>query len=101
MATDSNPTAWAVTLQTTAATILQPNPSRQALVFYNPGPGAVAICPTNLSNAGTANLTPSIGGAGSITLQANGTAVFDTLPCTAAWQGVSAVPNAPLTIYEA
>lgn len=97
--TNSTPVGYGPLVGTAPSQVIGANPTRSTLVFYNPGMSQVAICPVN--PPWVPSLTPTIGGAGSVTLSTNGTAVFDTLVCTAAWQAVAAVANSPLTIYEA
>lgn len=99
--TNSTPVGYGPLVGLTPMQVIGANPTRQTLVFYNPGSGQVAICPVNPPLSGVAALTPTINGPGSVTLSQNGTAVFDTLVCTAAWQAVAALAGSPLTIYEA
>lgn len=101
------PIGWGTTVGTAPQVALPANPSRTGLVFVNQSSGvSIAICPA-VVNVGALGVyapsaagVPSIGGAGSITMQPGDKFIIDTLACTCAWNSIASGTGGVLSILE-
>lgn len=101
--TQTSPLAYSFLLGTASAQILPFNPTRRGIMFYNPGPNTVAVCPA-VNNTGGANAA-AISGAGSLTILPMNVLVIPPVPwvdaaCSVAWNGVASGANTPFTAFE-
>jgi hypothetical protein len=70
MTTQSTPFGYALTIGTASVQILPVNPSRKALMFFNPSNNTVSVCPALAPNG--AALAAVVNGAGSISILSGG-----------------------------
>jgi hypothetical protein len=101
--TKIEPLAYPLILGTASVQILPQNPTRLGIVFYNPGPNTVAICPAT-NNQGLP-LAAVIGGAGSMTLTPNNVTLMPPVPwadatATNAWNAIASGAATPFTVWE-
>lgn len=96
-------------ISTTPMMVLQSNPQRTMLQFYNPGVVDIYIAPANVQGLNAApttpsnqTLTPSLGALGGcFKVFANGGSITIQGECQGAWQAFSATGTAnPLTASE-
>jgi hypothetical protein len=88
----------AVTLSTSAASILAVNGGRQSLLFHNPGTATAYVAPATTATG--APLTPSLSAlAGCFEIPGGATIIFGG-ECQTSFQGFAASAGSPLTIME-
>lgn len=97
------PLTYALTLGTTSTQIVPPNPTRKGILFHNPGPNSVAVCPS-LNNQ-MQPVAAVINGAGSLTIVPGG--VLSVPPqtwvdalATCGWNGIASGAGSPFTAWE-
>jgi len=102
--TQLTPITYALTLGTTSVQILPSNPSRKALMFFNPTANIVAICPAVNSLGGPQ--VAIVNGAGSINITQLGLLIIpgpgwpDNVGLGTAFQAIASAPSTPFTVWE-
>jgi hypothetical protein len=97
------PLTYALTIGTSSTQVLPGNPARKGVVFFNPGPNSIAVCPST-NNTG-ATVPAVINGAGSITILPGGMLTVPPVPwidgvVTCAWNAIGGGAASPFTAWE-
>ncbi len=109
--TGTAPVGWGTTVGLVSQPVLGPNPTRSGLIFHNPSPVSIAICPSTVnigvlgvySSSGPAPAgVAAINGAGSITMSPGDKLIIDvSFPSGCGWNAIASGALGVLTIWEA
>ena len=104
MTTLLTPFGYAPTISTTSVQVLPPNPSRKAVIFFNPSSNTIAVCPV-LTASGAA-LPAAVNGPGSINIITGGLLILPQqgwpveTGVGAAFNAIASGPTSALTVWE-
>ena len=104
MTTATTPYTYALTVGVTSQQILPVNPSRKAVIFFNPSPNTVSVCP--VTTAQGAAQAAVLNGAGSISILSGGGMLvlpqggWPDIGLGSAFNAIASGPNTPFTCWE-
>jgi hypothetical protein len=104
MTTLLTPFAYVLTVGTSSVQILPQNPSRKAVMFFNPSSNTIAVCPA-LTASGAA-LPAAVNGPGSINIITGGLLILPQqgwpveTGVGAAFNAIASGPVSALTVWE-
>lgn len=104
MTTQNVPLVYNLTLGVTSVQILPTNPSRKALLFFNPSSNTVSVCPALGING--QQVPAVVNGAGSITIFSGGLLSIpqggwpENMGLGAAFNAIASGANTPFSIWE-